>query len=135
MTGTEKEIVMNGDGLHKIPGGPFWYYKVKESGRWRGISTKTASYAAAKRIRRKALQDQEEGRLPEGEIARCPFELAASLYLQKASTRLRPNSIKKEISFLTRPKKLCGYVACERITPMHIQQLQVEMKNDGCKST
>lgn len=126
---------MNGDGLYNIPGSPFWYYKVKENGRWRGISTKTTSYAAAKRIRRKALQDQEEGRLPEGEIARCQFERVASLYLQKASTRLRPSSIKKEISFLTRPKKLFGHVACERVTPMLIQQLQIEMKNDGCKST
>ena len=126
---------MNGDGLHNIPGSPFWYYKLKENGRWRGISTRTASYAAAKRIRRKALQDQEEGRLPEGGIARCPFEKAASLYLQKVSTRLRPSSIKKEISFLMRPKRLFGHVACERITPMHIQQLQVEMKNDGCKNT
>ena len=126
---------MRGDGLYKIPKSRFWYYKLKENGRWRGISTKTVSYAAAKRIRGKALQDQEEGRLPEGEIARCRFERAASLYLQKASTRLRPNSIKKEVSFLMRPKKLFGHVACERVTPMHIQQLQVEMKNDGCKNT
>ncbi|MGA7920449.1 MAG: site-specific integrase [Candidatus Acidiferrales bacterium] len=126
---------MRGDGLYKIPKSRFWYYKLKENGRWRGISTKTTSYAVAKRIRQKTLQDQEEGRLPEGEISRCPFERAACFYLQKASTRLRPNSIKKEISFLMRPKKLFGQVACGAITPMHIQQLQVEMKNDGCKNT
>ncbi len=126
---------MNGDGLHKIPGSPFWYFKVKENGRWRGISTKTTSYAVAKRVRRKALQDQEEGRLPEGEIARCSFERAASLYVQKASLHLRPSSIKKEVSFLVRPKKLFGRVTCEKITAMHIHQLQTEMKNDGCKNT
>jgi integrase len=126
---------MNGDGLHKIHGSPFWYYKIKENGRWRGISTKTASYTEAKRIRRNALQDQEEGRLPEGEIVRCPFERAASIYLQKAVMRLRPSSIKKEVSFLMRPKKLFGRLACEKITAMHIHQLQTEMKNDGRKNT
>jgi hypothetical protein len=47
---------------------------LKEKGRWRGVSTKTTSYQDAKRLRRKELQDQEEGRLPEGEIARWPFE-------------------------------------------------------------
>jgi integrase len=55
--------------------------------------------------------------------------------LQKPNTRLRPNSIKKEVSFLMRPKKLFGHVVCERITPMHIRQLQVERKNDGRKNT
>jgi len=65
---------MRGDGLYRIPKSPFWYYRLKEKGRWRGVSTKTTSYQDAKRLRRKELQDQEEGRLPEGEIARWPFE-------------------------------------------------------------
>src|SRR6267378_3714406 len=111
---------MRGDGLYKIPKSPFWYYKLKENDRWRGVSTKTTSYQAAKRFRRKALQEQEEGRLPEGEIARWPFERAALHYIQKAGIRLRPNSIKKELSFLMRPKKSLGRVLCERITATHI---------------
>jgi integrase len=126
---------MSGDGLYRIPKSPFWYYKLKENGRWRGFSTKTTSYREAKRLRRKALQDQEEGRLPEGEIARWPFERAALQYVQKAAVRLRPSSLKKEAFFLVRPKKQFGRVACERITAMHIQQLQATMKSDGCKNT
>jgi hypothetical protein len=88
-----KELAMSGDGLYKIPKSPFWYFKLKENGRWRGVSTKTRNYADAKRKRSKVLQDQEEGRWPTGEIARWPFERAASQYILKADMRLRPGSI------------------------------------------
>jgi hypothetical protein len=111
-----KELAMSGDGLYKIPKSPFWYFKLKENGRWRGVSTKTRNYADAKRKRSKVLQDQEEGRWPTGEIARWPFERAASQYILKADMRLRPGSIKKELSFLVRPKKSFGHIACELIT-------------------
>jgi hypothetical protein len=126
---------MNGDGVHKIPGSPFWYFKIKENGRWRSKSTKTTSYTEAKVIRRKALQDQEEGRLPQGDIARWPFQRAGSQYIQNAALRLQPSSLRKETSFLARPNKRFGRVPCERITATQIQQLQTEMKNDGCKNT
>ena len=126
---------MRGDGLYRIPRSPFWYYRLKEGGRWRGISTKTKSYQCAKRLRRKALQDQEEGRLPEGEIAHWPFERAVSQYLRKASMRLRPSSLRKEAFFLVRPKRQFGRVVCERITAMHIQELQAAIRNDGRKNT
>lgn len=108
---------------------------MKENGRWRGVSTKRVSYEDAKRARRRALQEQEEGRLPEGEIARLPFERAASQYLQRAGVRIRSSSLKKEHSFLVRPKKYFGRVTCERITAAHIHEMQAEMKNDGCKNT
>jgi integrase len=127
---------MKGDGLHRILRSRFWYYKIKVNGRWHAVSTKTTSYQEAKRKRRDALRDQEDGRLPEGEIARWPFERAASHYLQTdAVLRLRASSLKKEAFFLVRPAKLFGHLACERITAAHIQQLQAEMKDDGCKNT
>jgi hypothetical protein len=127
---------MRGDGLYKRPKSPFWYYKLKQNDRWREVSTRTSIYQEAKRKRGKALDDQERGRLPEGEIARWAFERAASHYVQNsASLRLRPSSLRKEAFFLVRPKKLFGRVPCDRITAAHIQQLQAEMKNDGCKST
>jgi len=68
---------MRGDGLYRIPKSPFWYYRLKENGRWRGVSTKTTSYQDAKRLRRKALQDQEEvdclkARLPAGPLSEQP---------------------------------------------------------------
>jgi integrase len=121
--------------LYKIPKSRFWYYKLKENGRWRGVSTRTTSYEEAKRVRRKVLQEQEEGRLPEGEIARWAFERAASEYLQRAEMRVRSSSLRKEQYFLVRPKRCFGRVTCERITAAHIHQLQSEMKNNGCKNT
>jgi hypothetical protein len=127
---------MKGDGLHRISRSKFWYYKIKVNGRWHSVSTKTTSYQEAKRKRSDALKAQEDGCLPEGEIARWPFERAASHYLRtNAALRLRDNSLKKEATFLARPTKLFGAVACERITAAHIQQLQAEMKGTGLKNT
>jgi hypothetical protein len=30
---------MKGDGLYKRPKSPFWYFKLKENGHWREVST------------------------------------------------------------------------------------------------
>ena len=126
---------MNGDGLHRIPGSPFWYYKLKENGRWRSISTKTANYQEAKRIRRKALEDQEEGRLPEGEIARCLLSERLPHTCRGLARDCVRAASRKKPSFLVRPIKRFGRIPCERISAAHIHQLQIEMKNDGCKNT
>jgi hypothetical protein len=40
------------------PGSPFWYFKLKENGRWHELSTKTACFEDAKKVRRHALQDE-----------------------------------------------------------------------------
>jgi integrase len=127
---------MKGDGLHRIPRSRFWYYKIKVNGRWHSVSTKTTSYQEAKRKRHDALEDQKDGRLPDGEIARWPFERAASHYLQtEAALRLRASSLKKEAFFLVRPTQLFGHVPCEEITVANIKQLQAKMKNAGLKNT
>jgi len=127
---------MKGDGLYKRPKSPFWYFKLKGNGHWREVSTKTSNYQEAKRKRRDTLNDQEDGRLPEGGIARWAFERAVSHYLQtEAALRLRASSLKKEAFFLVRPTQLFGHVPCEGITAAHIQQLQAEMKNSGLKNT
>jgi integrase len=69
-------------------------------------------------------------------LPRWPFERAASHYLRtSAALRLRANSLKKEATFLTRPTKLFGAVACERITATEIQQLQGEIKGARLKNT
>jgi integrase len=127
---------MRGDGLHRIPRSKFWYFKVKRNGRWRSVSSKTTSYQEAQRKRAEALKAQEDGCLPEGEIARWPFERAAAHYLRtNAGLRLRASSLKKEASFLVRATRLLGILACERITAAHIQQLQGEIKGAGLKNT
>jgi integrase len=106
------------------------------NGRWHSRSTQKKKYQDAKVIGKNALDDQEEGRLPDGEIARGPFERAASHYLQtEAAIRLRASSLKKEAFFLVRPTQLFGHVPCAGITSAHIQELQAEMKTSGLKNT
>jgi integrase len=126
---------MRGDGVYKRPGSPYWYFKRKDSGRWREVSTKARNYNDAKRVRQKAFHDQEEGRLPEGEIARWPFERATTEYLRIAAVRLRPSSVKKESFFLVRPIESFGKLACEVISETHIQRLQADMKVNGCRNS
>ena len=127
---------MRGDGLHRIPRSKFWYYKIKVNRCWHSVSTKTTNYVQAKRKRSDALKAQQDGWLPEGEISRWPFERAASHYLQTdAALHLRANSLKKEATFLARPMKLFGGIACELITAAHIQQLQGGIKDAGLKNS
>ncbi len=127
---------MRGDGVYKRPGSPFWYFKLKEqNGRWREISTRVKSYQGARTVRRKAKQDQDEGRLPEGELPGWSFERVADQYLKTGSIRFRSSTLKKETHFLVRPIRLLGTLACGKITSSHIQQLQASMKNDGCRNT
>jgi integrase len=126
---------MKGDGFYKRPGSPFWYFKLKENGRWREISTKKTKYKDAKKVRHEKLREQEDGLLPEGERARRPFEELSEKYLEYVAVRLRPSSLKKERFFLVRPTNLFGQVRCESITASHIQQLQSQMKADGCSNS
>ena len=103
------------------------------NGRLREISTKTPNYQGAKRLRRKALEEQDQGRLPEGEVARWPFQRTAQEYLKAAAIRLRPSSLRKESFFLVRPLKLFGAVPCDRLTGIHIRRLQSDMKSAQCQ--
>ena len=66
------------DGLHKRRG--IWHYKLKIDGRWRERSAGTTNYRDAKKIRRQALQAQEEGRLPT-DAARAKLEVVAKKWL------------------------------------------------------
>ena len=126
---------MRGDGLYRRPGSPYWYTKLRINGRWREISTKKRKYGEAKSERKKLIQDQDEGRLPEGQLAGWAFERVAHQYLQAASIRLRPSSLKKERFFLVRPIREFGSLHCEKITAASIRQLQMNMKEGGCQNS
>ena len=126
---------MRGDGLYRQPGSPYWYTKLRINGRWREISTKKRKYGEAKSERKKLIQDQDEGRLPEGQLAGWAFERVAHQYLQAASIRLRPSSLKKERFFLVRPIREFGSLHCEKITAASIRQLQMNMKEGGCQNS
>jgi len=126
---------MRGDGLYRRPKSPFWYFKLKENGGWREVSTKTSHYQEARRVRQKKLDEQENGMLPDFEISRLTFERAAKEYLEAARLRLSPATVAKERFFLVRPCKTFGKVVCEKITASHIRQLQRAMKDGGCKAS
>jgi len=123
---------MRGDGLYKRPGSPYWYYKVRDGGRWREISTRERIYTKAKVVRKDALADIENGVFAAGELARISFEKAMEKYLRTAALRLRKSTLKKERLFLARPVRLFGNLRCDQITDSQIFTLQESMKRDNC---
>ncbi len=53
---------------------------LKIGAKWKELSAKTTNYQEARKTRQKALQDQEQGRLP-NDLAKLRFEKAAELWL------------------------------------------------------
>ena len=86
-----RERARDKDGLHKRRG--IWHYKLKIEGRWREFSTRTSSYQEARRIRRKAIEEQEEGRLPT-EIGKWKFERAATEWLSQRARHVAPQTLR-----------------------------------------
>jgi integrase len=74
----EREQRKDNDGLHKRRG--IWHYKLKVGGKWKEFSTHKTNYQEARKVRQKALQDQEQGRLPT-DLAKCRFEKASGEWL------------------------------------------------------
>ena len=126
---------MRGDGLYHRPKSPFWYFKLKENGRWREVSTKERGYQDARRVRRDKIAEQQAGLLPDVEMARWPFERVIPPYLEDAALHLAARTVSKKIDYLVRPKKIFGKVICEKITADHLRQLQKSTKDDGCKAS
>lgn len=82
------------DGLHKRRG--IWHYRLKIAGKWKEISTHTKSYQDARKERQKAIQAQQDGRLPT-EKAKWPFEKAAAEWLNmREGDQLAENTIRIE---------------------------------------
>ena len=88
--GPNKEIKpRDKDGLHKRRG--VWHYKLKITGRWREISTRTPNYQEARKKRQQAPQAQEAGRLPT-DIAKWPFVKAAAEWLAGRQNLIAPQT-------------------------------------------
>ena len=77
------------DGLHKRRG--IWHFKLKIGSRWREISTRTVNYQEARKIRQKALQQQDEGRLPT-DLAKWPFEKVTFAWLAERAKLVAPQT-------------------------------------------
>jgi integrase len=73
------------DGLHKRRG--VWHFRLKISGRWREVSARTRNYRDAQTTRRKALEAQDEGRLPTDQ-AKWPFEKAAGVWRENRTRQV-----------------------------------------------
>jgi len=123
---------MRGDGVYKRPGSPYWYFKIKDNGRWREVSTKRTSYQKAREARREALKLLEEGSLVIGGLSRRPFGAVSEKYLHAAALRLKESTLMKERLFLARPLRLFGDLRCDQVTDAQIFSLQESMKRDNC---
>jgi integrase len=89
------EIRRDNDGLHKRRG--IWHYKLKIGGKWKEFSTRKSSYQQARKVRQQALEDQEQGRLP-NDFAKLRFEKATELWLAERKQFVAPKThrIEKE---------------------------------------
>jgi integrase len=77
------------DGLHKRRG--IWHYKLKIGGKWKEVSTKTRIYKDAQKVRREALQAQDEGRLPT-DFGKLVFEKACEQWLEERKALVAPKT-------------------------------------------
>jgi hypothetical protein len=78
------------DGLHKRRG--IWHYRLKIGSRWREVSARTRGYVEAKKVRQKALEAQDEGRLP-SDMAKWPFDKASAQWLAVREQQVATNTL------------------------------------------
>lgn len=79
------------DGLHKRRG--IWYYCLNIAGKRTFFSTKTNNFQEARKLRAKAVKDQEEGRLP-NDLSKLPFEKLLAIVTEDRKIDLSENSIR-----------------------------------------
>jgi integrase len=77
------------DGLHKRRGR--WYYCLIIAGERRFFSTKSTNYQEARRVRAKAIKDQEDGRLP-NDLSKLPFEKLLDMVMKEREPLLSEGS-------------------------------------------
>jgi hypothetical protein len=77
------------DGLHRRRG--TWYYCLNIAGERRFFSTKCTNYQEARKVRAKAIQDQEAGRLP-NDLSKWPFEKLLAQVIENRKVDLSENS-------------------------------------------
>ena len=93
---------MRGDGIYRRPGSPYWYMKYKQSGRYREISTKKRIYREALREKKNIVRALDDGKLPDFDMSRWPFERAAQEFLTLRKGLVAPNTWRTE-QFLMKP--------------------------------
>jgi len=105
------------DGLHRRRG--IWHYKMKVGGRWREVSARTTNYQEARRIRHRALLEQQEGRLPR-DFAKWTFDKASKQWLD---ARAQHVSRKTHQTERERVQALLKFFAGRRLDEITAQEL------------
>jgi integrase len=88
---SDESPARDNDGLHKRRG--IWYYCLTINSERRFFSTKTHNFQEARRIKAKAVRDQEEGRLP-SDLSKLPFEKLLAKVVEDRKIDLSENSIR-----------------------------------------
>jgi integrase len=89
VTTAERATSRNNDGLHKRRG--IWHYKLRVGGKWKEFSTHQKNYQEARRVRGKAIQDQEAGKLP-SDLAKWRFEKVSAEWLEGRKKIVAPKT-------------------------------------------
>ncbi|HEV3330171.1 MAG TPA: site-specific integrase [Bryobacteraceae bacterium] len=114
------------DGLHKRRG--VWHYKLKIAGKWKELSTHATNYQEARRVRQQALQDQEQGRLP-NDLAKWRFERASAEWLAGRKNIVAPKtySIDKD-----RMRPLLAFFSGQRLCDINADTVKAyQLKRAG----
>ena len=128
----EEQRKKDNDGLHKRRG--IWHYKLKVGGQWKEFSTQTRNYQQARKVRQRALQAQEEGRLPT-DMAKRPFEKAAIDWLQSREAMVAAKTFRTEKERLTPLLKTFAGRRLSDITADEIRAYQIaRTKEVGAKT-
>lgn len=118
-----KRVVRDRDGLHKRRG--IWHYKLKIEGRWRECSTGTRSYRVAKTIRQKAIQAQEEGRLPT-DAARAKLSTIEKPWLDRRKKLVAHQTWRIDKERMKPLMGVFGDMRLSEITSDHIRTYQAD---------
>src|ERR1700722_10702909 len=111
----EPQKQRDNDGLHKRRA--IWYYALSIGGERRFFSTKATNYQEARRIRAKAIKDQEDGRLP-NDLSKLPFEKLLVQVMDERKPSLSEGSIRIDRE---RSGPLLKYFAGRRVSTIDIK--------------
>lgn len=113
------------DGLHRRRG--IWHYRLKVNGKWREFTTGTSKYKLAVKERQRAIQAQDEGRLPT-DMAKWPFDKAAENWLAGRAHTVARNTHRLECNLVKSlravfDKRRLGDLTADDIRGYQVQRL------------
>ena len=121
------------DGLHRRRG--IWHYKLKMGARkWREVSARTKNYQEARRIRQRALQEQQEGRLAR-DFAKWTFNKASERWLDARGQRVSRKTHQTEQERVRALLKFFGGRRLDEITAQDLMAYQLKRSTEVSAKT